>query len=184
MVTFSTVGYGDFVPDIWPSQLYMVIMICVALIVLPTQVRTPLGPRASTTPRFAVRAIGLHVDGAAEARGVVLVAPGPVREARGGLQHDLARRHHHGLPERVLRPPAPAGLLRGAAVADGARHHDADDPAGAHLGAARHLHPGLLSEGRRPGQGEDERGGGLLRARRQELRRQNGGGEFDYGVLL
>lgn len=39
VVTFSTVGYGDFVPDIWPSQLYMVIMICVALIVLPTQVR-------------------------------------------------------------------------------------------------------------------------------------------------
>lgn len=41
VVTFSTVGYGDFVPDIWPSQLYMVIMICVALIVLPTQVRVP-----------------------------------------------------------------------------------------------------------------------------------------------
>ncbi|EDW47242.1 GM20538 [Drosophila sechellia] len=37
VVTFSTVRYGDFVPDIWPSQLYMVIMICVALIVLPTQ---------------------------------------------------------------------------------------------------------------------------------------------------
>ncbi|XP_020818236.1 potassium channel subfamily T member 2 isoform X7 [Drosophila serrata] len=37
VVTFSTVGYGDLVPDIWPSQLYMVIMICVALIVLPTQ---------------------------------------------------------------------------------------------------------------------------------------------------
>ncbi|CRL02893.1 CLUMA_CG015879, isoform B [Clunio marinus] len=37
VVTFSTVGYGDYVPDIWPSQLYMVIMICVALIVLPTQ---------------------------------------------------------------------------------------------------------------------------------------------------
>ena len=41
VVTFSTVGYGDFVPDIWPSQLYMVIMICVALIVLPTQVSFP-----------------------------------------------------------------------------------------------------------------------------------------------
>lgn len=41
VVTFSTVGYGDFVPDIWPSQLYMVIMICVALIVLPTQVSKP-----------------------------------------------------------------------------------------------------------------------------------------------
>nr|XP_026497612.1 potassium channel subfamily T member 2 isoform X4 [Vanessa tameamea] len=39
VVTFSTVGYGDFVPDIWPSQLYMVIMIGVALVVLPTQVR-------------------------------------------------------------------------------------------------------------------------------------------------
>ncbi|CAO1298908.1 unnamed protein product [Diamesa tonsa] len=37
VVTFATVGYGDYVPDIWPSQLYMVIMICVALIVLPTQ---------------------------------------------------------------------------------------------------------------------------------------------------
>ena len=42
VVTFSTVGYGDYVPDIWPSQLYMVVMICVALIVLPTQVRTTL----------------------------------------------------------------------------------------------------------------------------------------------
>ncbi|XP_068216302.1 LOW QUALITY PROTEIN: potassium channel subfamily T member 2-like [Palaemon carinicauda] len=37
IVTFSTVGYGDIVPDIWPSQLFMIIMICVALIVLPTQ---------------------------------------------------------------------------------------------------------------------------------------------------
>lgn len=44
VVTFSTVGYGDFVPDIWPSQLFMVIMICVALIVLPTQVsKAPRG---------------------------------------------------------------------------------------------------------------------------------------------
>lgn len=43
VVTFSTVGYGDFVPDIWPSQLYMVIMICVALIVLPTQVSDGVG---------------------------------------------------------------------------------------------------------------------------------------------
>lgn len=51
IVTFSTVGYGDFVPDIWPSQLFMVIMICVALIVLPTQVRNVLGhphPRPNT----------------------------------------------------------------------------------------------------------------------------------------
>lgn len=38
VVTFSTVGYGDYKPDNWPSQLFMVVMICVALIVLPTQV--------------------------------------------------------------------------------------------------------------------------------------------------
>ncbi|XP_035229849.1 potassium channel subfamily T member 1-like [Stegodyphus dumicola] len=37
VVTFSTVGYGDYRPDVWPSQLFMVVMICVALIVLPTQ---------------------------------------------------------------------------------------------------------------------------------------------------
>ncbi|KPP67530.1 hypothetical protein Z043_113862 [Scleropages formosus] len=38
VVTFSTVGFGDVTPRIWPSQLLVVIMICVALIVLPVQV--------------------------------------------------------------------------------------------------------------------------------------------------
>ncbi|RWS14229.1 potassium channel subfamily T member 2-like isoform X6 [Dinothrombium tinctorium] len=38
VVTFSTVGYGDFVPGNMLSQLYIMIMICVAFIVLPTQV--------------------------------------------------------------------------------------------------------------------------------------------------
>ncbi|XP_053211920.1 potassium channel subfamily T member 2-like isoform X2 [Panonychus citri] len=37
VVTFATVGYGDYKPENMPSQLFMVIMICVALIVLPTQ---------------------------------------------------------------------------------------------------------------------------------------------------
>ncbi|XP_064616919.1 potassium channel subfamily T member 2-like [Liolophura sinensis] len=37
IVTFSTVGYGDIFPDIWPSQLFMIVMICAALIFLPTQ---------------------------------------------------------------------------------------------------------------------------------------------------
>ncbi|CAH2316771.1 potassium channel subfamily T member 1 isoform X8 [Pelobates cultripes] len=46
IVTFSTVGYGDVTPKIWPSQLLVVIMICVALVVLPLQLDslgTPLG---------------------------------------------------------------------------------------------------------------------------------------------
>jgi hypothetical protein len=68
------------------------------------------------------------------------------------------------------------GLLRGAAVADGARHDDADDTAGADLGAAGHLHPGLLPEGRRPGEGKDERGRGLFRPGGPELRGQDGRG--------
>ncbi|ESO05295.1 hypothetical protein HELRODRAFT_111253 [Helobdella robusta] len=36
-VTFSTVGYGDVYPDIWPSKLFMIILICSAFIALPTQ---------------------------------------------------------------------------------------------------------------------------------------------------
>jgi len=38
IVTFSTVGYGDISPDIWPSRLFMMLMICVSLTVLPMQV--------------------------------------------------------------------------------------------------------------------------------------------------
>lgn len=41
IVTFSTVGFGDVTPRIWPSQLLVVIMICVALVVLPLQVTQP-----------------------------------------------------------------------------------------------------------------------------------------------
>ncbi|XP_063282599.1 potassium channel subfamily T member 2 isoform X3 [Pelobates fuscus] len=37
IVTFSTVGFGDVTPQIWPSKLLVVIMICVALVVLPIQ---------------------------------------------------------------------------------------------------------------------------------------------------
>ncbi|XP_069379484.1 potassium channel subfamily T member 1-like isoform X6 [Paralichthys olivaceus] len=37
IVTFSTVGYGDVTPQILPSKLLVVILICVALVVLPLQ---------------------------------------------------------------------------------------------------------------------------------------------------
>lgn len=45
----------------------------------------------------AVRTASFHVDGAAEAGRLVLVAQGAEREARGSLQHDIAGRHHYGL---------------------------------------------------------------------------------------
>uniref|UniRef100_A0A914CMS7 Uncharacterized protein n=2 Tax=Acrobeloides nanus TaxID=290746 RepID=A0A914CMS7_9BILA len=38
MVTFSTVGYGDWYPDTWLSQLFVVVLICVAFIVLPSKI--------------------------------------------------------------------------------------------------------------------------------------------------
>ncbi|CAL8082842.1 unnamed protein product [Orchesella dallaii] len=76
VVTFSTVGYGDFVPDIWPSQMFMVAMICIALIVLPTQFeqlaftwmeRQKLGGnysshRASNEHHVVVCSTTLHAD--------------------------------------------------------------------------------------------------------------------------
>ncbi|CAI4228796.1 unnamed protein product [Auanema sp. JU1783] len=40
MVTLSTVGYGDFYPDNWMSRLCVVILICVALIMLPSQLES------------------------------------------------------------------------------------------------------------------------------------------------
>ena len=38
IVTFSTVGYGDVAPDIWPSKTFMMCVIIAVFIVLPTQV--------------------------------------------------------------------------------------------------------------------------------------------------
>ena len=38
VVTFSTVGYGDFRPGDWPGQTFVIIMIACALILLPVEV--------------------------------------------------------------------------------------------------------------------------------------------------
>lgn len=78
IVTFSTVGYGDVTPKIWPSQLLVVIMICVALVVLPLQVspfrgRGGPGRRGSSPPQDLPW-------------GLVATQPQPsVRRARGAL---------------------------------------------------------------------------------------------------
>ncbi|KAL1775527.1 potassium channel subfamily T member 2 isoform X1, partial [Sigmodon hispidus] len=37
IVTFSTVGFGDVTPETWSSKLFVVAMICVALVVFPIQ---------------------------------------------------------------------------------------------------------------------------------------------------
>ena len=42
IVTFSTVGFGDVTPETWSSKLFVVAMICVALVVLPIQVNTTM----------------------------------------------------------------------------------------------------------------------------------------------
>jgi len=39
IVTFSTVGYGDITPTIWPSKLLVVIIIIAAFVIIPSQVR-------------------------------------------------------------------------------------------------------------------------------------------------
>lgn len=59
--------------------------------------------------QFSVRAAGVHVDGTTEAGRFVLVAPSSIGEARGCVQHDAARGHHHGFSQRVLRSSAAAG---------------------------------------------------------------------------
>ena len=38
MVTFSTVGYGDVYPNIWPSKVVVILMIVIALGIIPIHI--------------------------------------------------------------------------------------------------------------------------------------------------
>ncbi|XP_045180418.2 potassium channel subfamily T member 1-like isoform X3 [Mercenaria mercenaria] len=49
IVTFSTVGYGDISPDIWPSQVFMILMICIAFAFIPMQIQTIASTMAERT---------------------------------------------------------------------------------------------------------------------------------------
>ncbi|KAI4817033.1 hypothetical protein KUCAC02_009322 [Chaenocephalus aceratus] len=66
IVTFSTVGFGDVTPRIWPSQLLVVIMICVALVVLPLQRQKSGGNysrhRAQTEKHVVLCVSALKID--------------------------------------------------------------------------------------------------------------------------
>lgn len=61
------------------------------------------------------------------------------------------------------------GLLCGAFVTNGTRYHNADDLASADLGAKGDLHPGLMLEGWRSREGQNERSGSLFRAGGEKL---------------
>ncbi|XP_060589732.1 potassium channel subfamily T member 2-like isoform X4 [Ruditapes philippinarum] len=49
IVTFSTVGYGDISPDIWPSRVFMILMICIAFAAIPMQIQTIASTMAERT---------------------------------------------------------------------------------------------------------------------------------------
>lgn len=75
IVTFSTVGYGDVTPKIWPSQLLVVIMICVALVVLPLQVSPPAPGKPLRQAGGGKAEWGCRVELPAQAVGAVLHGP-------------------------------------------------------------------------------------------------------------
>lgn len=58
---------------------------------------------------FAVRTISVYVDGKTEARRVVFVAQGAIRETRGRLQYDFARGYDNGFFKRILRSSFTSG---------------------------------------------------------------------------
>lgn len=70
---------------------------------------SPTEGDVSSLPSFAVRGARLPVDGAAEVRRELQPSPCPDGETRCPLCQLPQDRSAHGLPQRVLRPPAPAG---------------------------------------------------------------------------
>lgn len=119
IVTFSTVGYGDVTPKIWPSQLLVVIMICVALVVLPLQVSP--APHSGLWPQ--AQQGGGHPDQAGE-RGVTLIHGGPCQGPAGQSVASEARGHQDSEQGTVVsgcHVPAPfLDLVRAQCMSRGA----------------------------------------------------------------
>ena len=108
MVTLSTVGYGDYVPDFWPSQLYAVIMLGIVLFYLPTEVRCPpvscsLQHQWLPFHSFSLgTATVIRLAGVEKAGRDVPIGPSQVRTTRCCVFYLSARRHHHGFSQRIL----------------------------------------------------------------------------------
>lgn len=91
-------GYGDVTPKIWPSQLLVVIMICVALVVLPLQVHVRSAPPTPTPPTHPPRPA--QEGGVPETRvGQEGVGPSPPALREPGAVAGLG----------LVRPPPPGG---------------------------------------------------------------------------
>lgn len=108
IVTFSTVGYGDVTPKIWPSQLLVVVMICVALVVLPLQVSPAPRPAQQAHPR-------LSADPPPPPRygGVCQLArPAAISASAGGGILAMGRRGSSGAMGRLPPGPGAGGAHR------------------------------------------------------------------------
>lgn len=95
-------GYGDVTPKIWPSQLLVVVMICVALVVLPLQVNP--APR----PARQERPTSQHTLPWAIGRVCQLVRPTAVGASPGGGVLAMGSRGSPGAMGR-LRPRTSSG---------------------------------------------------------------------------
>lgn len=103
IVTFSTVGYGEFYPDYWLSQLWVIATICTACPLLPSlllvEVVWSLCGLGSPGAADAAGEAGVHVGGAGAERGRVQPPARQDGEARRPHHLSPQRRAGHGLPQ-------------------------------------------------------------------------------------
>lgn len=119
IVTFSTVGFGDVTPRIWPSQLLVVIMICVALVVLPMQVKEKKSfwsfcGGLCFYSAFCVLVWGadLPVDGETEVWRELQPPQGANRETCSVVCELPQNRPAHGFSQWILRTSETPGTIR------------------------------------------------------------------------
>ncbi|KAK2120611.1 hypothetical protein P7K49_001997 [Saguinus oedipus] len=139
IVTFSTVGYGDVTPKIWPSQLLVVIMICVALVVLPLQLRSedgsvgPMHPPFPAGPRPSHEQLHLHAPSGSSPHPTHPKVKRSPRRTPGSLSNKAAAKHSCASKETVVSTglvlkPGPRWTCAIPGRAGGDRDSGATDP--------------------------------------------------------